>query len=198
LDNNDLLFIQGDDDEYPADDCSRFDTRGTFVKDYFYQPDVEDKEQRKALSWSNKIVFLEYAYIKEGVTDITTVEKVEFKRVSNPKLPRKKQGETVDKSEYYDPFMKCIQDGLKEKEKWRKNYWAFWWEPDTQYVYGAVYKDRDANAAPGVSPWVIKRKYPARNDPHPNCAEYPVVAFVCKEHLPINFQSYKDYEGKDE
>ncbi|QGA15015.1 hypothetical protein EYB26_002671 [Talaromyces marneffei] len=66
LDSNDLLFIQGDDDEYPADDCSQFDTRGTFVKDYFFQSDTGDKEQNEALSFSNKIVFLEYAYIEEG------------------------------------------------------------------------------------------------------------------------------------
>lgn len=197
LDNNDLLFIQGDDDEYPADDCARFDTKGTFVKDYFYQSDTGNKEQNEALCWSNKIVFLEYAYIEEGNTKYP-VEKVSFKKVYNPKLPRKRQGEPVDKSEYYDPFMKCIQDGLKENENWRKNYWAFWWDPNTMFVHGAVYKDRDGNEAPGVSPWVIKRKYPSRSDAHPDCTKYPVVAFVCKEHLPINFQSYKDYEGKDE
>ncbi|EEA25394.1 hypothetical protein TMatcc_006385 [Talaromyces marneffei ATCC 18224] len=198
LDSNDLLFIQGDDDEYPADDCSQFDTRGTFVKDYFFQSDTGDKEQNEALSFSNKIVFLEYAYIEEGNKNRYNVEKVLFKKVFNPKMPRKPSGQPVDKSEYYDPFMKCIQDGLKEEGKWRKKYWAFWWDPATMYVHGAVYMDRCANEDAGVSPWVIKRKYPSRSDNYPDCSKYPVVAFVCKEHLPINFQSYKDYEGKDE
>jgi hypothetical protein len=55
-------------------------------------------------------------------------------------------------------------------------------------VHGAVYMDRAASEADGVSPWVIKRKYP-KKDEIPDCSQWPVVAFVCKEHLPINFQS---------
>jgi hypothetical protein len=56
--------------------------------------------------------------------------------------------------------------------------------------------DREANEADGVSPWVIKRKCPPK-DSIPNCTEWPVVAFVCTEHLPIEFQKYDKDDDKD-
>jgi len=196
LDNNELLFIRGDDSEYP-DDCKLYNTRGTFAKDYFCQSDEgTDEEKNRATSWSYNVVFLEYAYIQKGDTDKYPVETVDLgSKIYNPKIPA---GGTVDdKSKYYDPFMKCIRDGLKKDDNWKKNFWAYWWDPSTKKVHGAVYMDREANEADGVSPWVIKRKYPEK-DKVPDCTKWPVVAFVCKEHLPINFQSYDKDESKDD
>jgi hypothetical protein len=44
-------------------------------------------------------------------------------KVYNPKISA--GGSITDKSKYYDPFMKCIRDGLKKDDNWKKNYWAY-------------------------------------------------------------------------
>ncbi|KAI1110212.1 hypothetical protein F5Y14DRAFT_455229 [Nemania sp. NC0429] len=192
-----LLYLEGDVNEYPDDDCKAQATNGTFIRHYFYQPLSCSQEQKEKTAWSHKVVFLEYAFIQPDQTGTyrkqkKTPEIVKFPcSVSNPKI-KIGQAKDAETSNHYRPFLDAVQEGLREGENWKKRYWAFWFEPVSKHVYGAVYPKAEDMCA-GVAPWIIKRKYPCpKKNPAgvPDAQDFPVVAFVCQGDLPINFYNH--------
>ncbi|EEP79437.1 predicted protein [Uncinocarpus reesii 1704] len=188
LDNSHLLYVEGDVDEYKPLDYHLYTTKGTFIRHYFYQPPSSSNiSKMRATAWSHKVVFLEYAFIQPDPTGTyKNLQVVEFPReVGDPKIATGLQA-PPPRSRWYEPFLDAVREGLCSGDNWKKRYWAYWFDPDKDRVYGAVYKSRRVNEKAGVSPWIIRRRYPPTHE-NLRPADWPVVAFVCQGDMPINF-----------
>ncbi|KAK6358015.1 hypothetical protein TWF730_007369 [Orbilia blumenaviensis] len=195
-DGGNLLYIRADESEFKDDPAAyaRWATKRTFSREFQCRAGGAsgNLDKLKALCWNANAVFLENAFIRPGDLGQYKVEVIDMGETYNP---RNKPGEANIPSNWYNPFLKCVQDGLQKGDNWSKDFWAFWWDPDTRLVHGAVWMDTKPSS--NFYPWEIHRRAPPHGDTTRDFTKWPVIAFISKEHMPLSFKSFDNDEGVD-